>query len=65
MARPGPDPELVDKVVEIYTDTDMSVQEIATLAGVTKRTIQRWLSERKVPTRETPTTKRPAEDTTE
>lgn len=65
MARPGPDPALVDKVVEIYTDTDMSVQEIATAAGVTKRTIQRWLSERNVPTRETPTTKRPTEDTPE
>lgn len=65
MARPGPDPELVDKVVEIYIETDMSVQEIADTAGVTKRTIQRWLSERDVPTRPAPTTKRPAEDTPE
>lgn len=64
MARPGPDPQLVDQVVEIYTTTDATVPEIAAAVGVTRRTIQRWLAAREVPARTTPKTTRPAEDPT-
>lgn len=51
MARPGPDPALVAAVIKAYTDTDATVSEIAEIAGVTPRTINRWLETENIPPR--------------